>query len=78
MIVKINKQGFSFKGIVNYLTHAGKEENKNRVNWSETGNLHTRDLEKAAKIMAFTDLNSEHSRQKKGSLVGKKEYCNLV
>jgi len=60
MIVKINPRGFSFKGVTAYLMHDKKAQTAERVEWSYTENLYTDDPEKAAKVMAWTDNNSEH------------------
>ena len=60
MIPKINDRGQSFKGLVNYLMHdKGRADTSERVAWAETGNMFTQDPFKAAKIMAFTDINAD-------------------
>lgn len=59
MIVKINKRGHSFKGVTAYLMHDKKSQTAERIEWSETGNMHTADIEKASKVMAWTDINRE-------------------
>ena len=50
-----------------------------RVRWFETGNMTTPDPEKAAKIMAFTDLSSDHLKEQSGgSKAGRKTEKGAV
>lgn len=68
MIVKIQNRGHSFKGIAAYLLNPKRDdpENGERVAWSETGNMFTNDIEKAAKVMAWTDANADTLKQNAG------------
>ena len=69
MVPKINQQGHSFKGVIAYLMHDKKSlDTSERVRWFETGNMTTPDPEKAAKIMAFTDLSSDHLKEQSGGV----------
>lgn len=80
MLPRINPRGTSFKGITSYLLY-GKigEENPARVEWSMTGNMYTNDIEKAAKVMAFTAMNAEDiKRESGGSLAGVKAEGKAV
>ncbi len=73
MIVVINNRGFSFKGVTDYLAHDKKAQTSERVAWTETGNLYTNDIEKAARVMAWTDSNAEElKRECGGSMAGSK------
>jgi len=63
MIPKINSRGQSFKGVAAYLVHdKDKAQTSERMAWSDTGNLRTNDIEKAALVMAWTDKNREDIR----------------
>lgn len=66
MIVKINPKGRSFKGVTDYLSHDKQAQTSERVSWSQTGNLHTDDLHKAARFMAWTDVNAEELKRLSG------------
>ncbi|GJL71995.1 MAG: hypothetical protein NMNS01_11940 [Nitrosomonas sp.] len=62
-----------------YLTHDKNAETDERVLWSETGNMHTNDLEKAAKVMAWTDQNADVlKRDFGGSRVGRNRDVGAV
>jgi MobA/VirD2-like, nuclease domain len=79
MIPKINHRGHSFKGVMAYLMHDKNAASDERVVWSETGNMHTNDLEKAAKVMAWTDQNADVlKRDFGGSGVGRKSEAGAV
>lgn len=80
MVPKINNQGYSFKGIIAYLMHDKKSlDTSERVRWYETGNMFTDDSEKAAKVMAWTDLNSDHLKEQSGgSRAGRKAENGAV
>lgn len=56
MVPNINNRGQSFKGVTAYLMHDKGAATSERVAWSETYNMHTQDVEKASRYMAFTDL----------------------
>ncbi|WP_167535604.1 relaxase/mobilization nuclease domain-containing protein [Nitrosospira multiformis] len=50
-----------------------------RVAWWETGNLLTNDPKEAAKVMAYTDMNSEQlKRDNQGSLAGRQATAGAV
>lgn len=80
MIPKINDRGHSFKGVIAYLSHdKDKAETSERVAWHETGNMHTDDPEKAAKVMAWTDINREQIRAANGgSAAGRKASAGNI
>jgi len=79
MVPKINQRGHSFKGVMAYLMHDKNAETDERVVWSETGNMHTNDLEKAAKVMAWTDQNADAlKRDFGGSGAGRKQEAGAV
>lgn len=64
MVPKVNNRGHSFKGITAYLLHdKGMADTDHRVAWSMTGNMFTNDIEKASKVMAWTDENAELIKQ---------------
>ncbi|TDT43653.1 relaxase/mobilization nuclease-like protein [Maribacter spongiicola] len=67
MIPRVNSQGYSFKGVTDYLMHDKKAETDERVAWTETGNMYTNDIFKAAKVMAWTDMNSQQLKIENGS-----------
>jgi MobA/VirD2-like, nuclease domain len=79
MVPKINHRGHSFKGVMAYLMHDKNAETDERVVWSETGNMHTNDLKKAAKVMAWTDQNADVLKRDFGSSgVGRKSEAGAV
>jgi len=67
VIPKVHQRGQSFKGVAVYLTHdKGRAETSERVAWTHTENIHTDDVEKAAKVMAWTDLHRDDIRAENG------------
>ena len=79
MIPRINNQGFSFKGVTDYLMHDKKAETDERVEWTHTGNLYTDDVFKAAKVMAYIDMDSERIKlENGGSSAGRKKERGSV
>ena len=80
MIPKANARGYSFKGVIAYLTHdKDRAKTSERVAWYVTGNLPTDDPELAAKLMAWTDLNADYLKQRNGtSLAGRKTEAGAV
>ena len=73
MIANINPRGHSFRGVTAYLLHDKGAETSERVLWSETRNLHTNDIEKASRFMAWTDGNRDALRvESGGSTAGRK------
>jgi len=67
MIPRVNSQGYSFKGVTDYLMHDKKSDTDERVAWTETGNMYTDDIFKAAKVMAWTDMNAQQLKIENGS-----------
>jgi len=65
--IGVNSQGYSFKGVTDYLMHDKKAETDERVAWTETGNMYTDDIFKAAKVMAWTDMNAQQLKIENGS-----------
>jgi len=62
MIPKVAGRGHSFKGIAQYLLNNTAEmepDDPSRVDWTQTVNLMTDDIEKAAKVMAWTDIHAD-------------------
>ena len=80
MIPKANARGHSFKSVIAYLMHdKDRAKTSERVAWFETGNLPTHDPEMAAKLMAWTDLNSDFLKFRSGtSLSGKKQQAGAA
>lgn len=66
MNVNINPRGHSFKGVTAYLMHDKGAETSQRVGRTSTRNLHTDDIEKASRWMAWTDRNGRFIRQENG------------
>ncbi len=59
--------------------HDKKANTAERVAWSDTGNMHTQDIEKAALVMAYIDKNAESlKRDFGGSAVGRKSEVGNV
>ena len=76
MIPNINTRGQSFKGVTEYLLHDvekiqpenGKEyhvhlDSSERVGFTETANMHTDDIEQAARFMAWSDMHRDDLRE---------------
>jgi hypothetical protein len=60
----VARQGMSFKGLSAYLSHdPGRATTSERVDWTETRNMRTRDPEKAAKVMAWTALSADELKR---------------
>ncbi|MBV1880140.1 MAG: relaxase/mobilization nuclease domain-containing protein [Pseudomonadales bacterium] len=79
MIPRIQKQGRSFKGAVQYITHDKMADTGKRMEWFETGNILTNDPEKAARVMAWTDSHADAlKRDFGGSMVGRKTETGAV
>jgi hypothetical protein len=80
VIPKINNRGHSFKGVTAYLIHdKDRAETSERLAWSYTENLPTDDIEKAAKVMAYTAMNAEKLKEESGgSAVGRKPSAGEV
>jgi len=80
MVPNVNARGTSFKGVTAYLMHdKGNAVSSERVAWSATRNLHTNDIENAAKIMAYTDMNADSLKQSfGGSAAGAKREAGAV
>lgn len=57
MIPNIAKRGQSFKGVTAYLMHDKEAQTSHRVAWTSTHNLHTDSIARAAKWMAYVDMN---------------------
>ena len=62
MIPCIQDRGHSFMGITAYLMHDKDAKTSERVAWTQTGNMRTSDIGKAAKVMAWTDAHREGIR----------------
>lgn len=69
MIPKVAGRGHSFKGLALYLLNDTDEmqpDDPSRVDWTETGNLLTDDIEKAARVMAWTDSHADDLKASAG------------
>lgn len=69
MIPKVAGRGHSFKGLAQYLLNDTDEmlpDDPSRVDWAETGNLLTDDIEKAARVMAWTDSHADDLKASAG------------
>ena len=79
MIPKIGNRGHSFKGLTQYLLYGSNGQDQARVAFTKTGNLHTQDLEAAAKVMAWTDRYAEDIKHDAGvALSGRKSAAGPV
>ena len=63
MVPNINTRGHSFKGVTAYLLHDKNAETSERLAWTQTYNLHTDDVEKASRFMAWTDMSRDHIKR---------------
>jgi hypothetical protein len=67
MIPRLIPRGYSFKGAIAYITHDPDQAlSSERVAWTATGNMLTQDPAKAAKVMAWTDMNADLLKQSVG------------
>ena len=79
MITKITERGWSFKGVTLYLNHDKEADTKERVGFTETFNLPTNDIDKAAKFMAYTDMNRDSIKRLAGvASTGRKQEKGSV
>jgi hypothetical protein len=82
MIPKVAGRGHSFKGIALYLMNNTAEmepDDPSRVDWTQTVNLMTDDIEKAAKVMAWTDMHADDLKAAAGvSTAGAKQSAGAV
>lgn len=67
MNVNVNPRGQSVMGVTAYLTHdKGNTDSSDRVANTATHNLHTDDIDRAARFMAWTDINRDAIRVNAG------------
>jgi len=67
MIVRMHKTGRSFKGIAKYLLHdPDHAKTDDRVAWTATRNLATRNSEVASRVMAATALDQDRLKKEAG------------
>ncbi|WP_103867416.1 relaxase/mobilization nuclease domain-containing protein [Aquimarina sp. I32.4] len=79
MIPRINDRGYSFKGVTAYLMHDKQADTSERVAWTETGNLWSDEIHKAAKQMAWTDIHAEQLKRDAGiATTGRKTETGAV
>ena len=68
MIANVNPRGHSFMGVTAYLMHdKGSSDSSDRVVQTSTHNLHTEDVDRAARFMAWTDSNHEEIKSVAGT-----------
>lgn len=73
MIPRVAKMGRSFKGAGLYYLHDKKALTNERVLFTHTENLPTRDPDKAIKCMAWTAMNAQQLKLRAGQkLTGNK------
>lgn len=78
MVPNVADRGHSFKGAAAYLMHDKNAQTSERVAWTSTHNLHTDNVEKAARFMAWTDLNREALRDEGASKAGRSATAGNV
>lgn len=82
MIPHVNNRGHSFKGVTEYLMNDTPEmsADRERVSWTATSeNLLGMEIETAARVMAFTDMNRDQIKAASGqSLSGAKSSAGAV
>lgn len=70
MIIRMHKTGgsfgHSFKGVGAYLLHDKEASTSDRVAWTETRNLATKDPETATRVMAATAMDQDRLKQEAG------------
>lgn len=67
MIAKLHAKGASFKGLGNYILHdQDRATTSDRVAWTETRNLITKDPHKAVNVMAATAMDSDRLKRQAG------------
>jgi len=66
MVPKIHKKGCSFMGLGRYVLHDIGADTADRVGWTETINLGTRNPETAIKIMAAVAMDQERLKKEAG------------
>ena len=78
MVPNINARGHSFKGVTQYVMHDKDAQTSERVAWTSTHNLHTDNIEEAARWMAWTDQNREALRGDDASKAGRNASAGNV
>ena len=71
MVPNVAPRGQSFKGVAAYLMHDKGAATDERVVWTRTHNLHTDDIDKATRWMAWTDINRESLKPEDASPAGR-------
>lgn len=66
MVPVIAKNGSSFKGAALYYLHDKDALSNDRVAWTHTDNMMTKDPEKAFNLMAFTAMHQDELKRKSG------------
>ena len=66
MIPAIASGGASFRGAGLYYLHDKDARTKERIAWTETQNMATRDPDKAIKVMAFTAMHQAELKERAG------------
>ena len=66
MLPKIHKNGSSFKGIAQYVLHDKNAETTERVAWTETINLATRNPDTAWKVMSAVSMDQARLKREAG------------
>lgn len=73
MIPRIAEGGRSFKGAFRYYMHDPEENTRDRIAWTHTHNMLTRDPDKAWKVMAYTAKVQDRLKQASGQkMTGRK------
>ncbi|MEO1262064.1 MAG: relaxase/mobilization nuclease domain-containing protein [Bacteroidota bacterium] len=79
MIPAVAQRGRSFKGAGLYYLHDKQAKTNERVEWTMTHNLPTRDPHKAMKWMAHTAMNAERLKEENGTArTGRKSGGKVV
>lgn len=66
MIPHMTRGGRSFKGAFMYYMHDKEANSRDRVAWTHTENMLTRDPDKAWKVMAYTAMNQDRLKEASG------------
>jgi len=66
MIPKIHKKGSGFGGITKYVLHDKNADTTDRVAWTQTVNLGTRNPETASRVMMATSMDQDRLKREAG------------
>lgn len=79
MVPKIHKKGTGFGGITQYVLHDKGADTSERVEWTETVNLGTRNPHTASRVMMATSMDQDRLKREAGvKTTGRKSKAHVL